>query len=352
MAIWGASATGASAPVQAARRPAGGSFGGPQNVSPPGEKALAGSIDFDSDGNGIVGYVRYTDSPTCCPQTIRGLGYDASGPVLSNVSVPGSATAGDSVGFSVSARDSWSSISQIRWTFGDGGSATGGSVAHVYGAAGSNTVTVTATDAVGNSRSSSRTIAVGAAPTGGAGGTTPPPLTLTVLSSTISNHFLAFTKYTKVDRLAVNDVPAGTRVKVQCKAKKKKQQKKGCPYRSRTVTTTFPRAKLNLLKPFKKKKMPPGLKITITMTAPGYIGKQFTYTMRKGNSPKAPKRLLHPARREARALHVSRSIPRGGARRRPCGSAVRAGTRTSISTTPSRRILNPHPAPHLSLRPR
>ena len=79
-----------------------------------------------------------------------------------------------------------------------------------------------------------------------------------MLSSSVSTHFLAFRKYTKVDMLAVNDLPAGTRVRVQCKTKKKKQQKKGCPYKSRTVATTFPRARLNVLKPFRKKKMPRG----------------------------------------------------------------------------------------------
>ena len=301
MAIWGASATAASAPVQASRRPAGGSFGGPQDVSPPGEKALAGSIDFDADGNGIVGYVRYTDSPTCCPLTMRGLGFDASGPVLSNLSVPGSATAGDSVGFSASARDTWSSISQVRWNFGDGESATGGSVAHVYGAAGSYTVTVTATDALGNGRSSSRTIAVAAPTTGGGGGVTPPPA-ITALSSTVTNSWLVYVKYTKVTALAANDLPAGTRVRVQCKTRKKKQQKKGCPYTSRTLATTFPRAKLNLLKPFKKKKLPVGTRVTIAISAPGFIGKRFTYTMRKRKRPKVSRLCIPPGGKPARCV--------------------------------------------------
>ena len=299
MAIWGAAATSADAPVQASRRPAGGSFGGPQDVSPPGEKALAGSIDFDADGNGIVGYVRYTDSPTCCPRTMRGLGFDASGPVLSNMSVPGSATAGDSVGFSVSARDTWSSISQVRWNFGDGESATGGSVAHVYGAAGSYTVTVTATDAVGNSRSSSRTIAVAAPPTGGGGGVTPPPA-ITALSSTVTNSWLVYVKYTKATALA-GQQPAGRHaVRVQCKTKKKKQQKKGCPYKTQDVHDAAARASSTCSSRSRRRSCRSGTRITITITAPGFIGKRFTYTMRKRKRPKrvAP---VHPARRQARA---------------------------------------------------
>jgi hypothetical protein len=38
------------------------------------------------------------------------------------------------------------------------------------------------------------------------------------------------------------------------------------------VTTAVPRAKLNLLTPFKKKKLPIGTKITNTITTPGQIG--------------------------------------------------------------------------------
>lgn len=130
------------------------------------------------------------------------------------------------------------------------------------------------------------------APGPGPGPITPPPLT--VLASTISNHFLSFPKFTKIDKLAINDLVAGERIQVKCKTKKKKQQKKGCPYKSRTVTTTFRRAKLNLLKPFRTRRLPPGTKVTIIMTAPNFIGKQFTYTVRKGKSPKSPLRLCIP----------------------------------------------------------
>ena len=38
----------------------------------------------------------------------------------------------------------------MSWSFGDGGIATGGAVAHAFGAPGAFTVTATATDAAGN----------------------------------------------------------------------------------------------------------------------------------------------------------------------------------------------------------
>ena len=94
-------------------------------------------------------------------------------------------------------------------------------------------------------------------------------------------------------RLAVNAIPANGRVKVQCKTKKKKQQKKSCPYKKKTFQSAKAKSKLKLLKPFKKKKLPVGTKVTVAMTATGFIGKQFTYTMRKSKQPKT-KRLCIP----------------------------------------------------------
>ncbi len=80
---------------------------------------------------------------------------------------------------------------------------------------------------------------------------------------------------------------AGSTVTVTCKTKKKSQQKKGCPYKRKRFTTSGARASLNLRKPFAKKKVPVGTRITIAIAAPGYIGKQITYTMRKGKIPKS-----------------------------------------------------------------
>jgi hypothetical protein len=100
----------------------------------------------------------------------------------------------------------------------------------------------------------------------------------------------------------VNNLPAGATVKVTCKAKKRKQQKKSCPYKRRSVTTTFARARLNLVKPFKKKKLRIGTKITVTITASGFIGKVFTFTVRKRAVPRVRSLCLPPGGRAARCV--------------------------------------------------
>ena len=94
--------------------------------------------------------------------------------------------------------------------------------------------------------------------------------------------------------LSVKNLPAGSTVTVTCKTKKKKQQKKGCPYKRKRFTTSGARARLNLRKPFAKKRVPVGAKITITITAPGFIGKQITYTVRKRKRPKSRVRCIPP----------------------------------------------------------
>jgi hypothetical protein len=117
---------------------------------------------------------------------------------------------------------------------------------------------------------------------------------VTVLPSTTSINSLAFAKFTKLTNLSVKNLVAGTTVTVTCKTKSKKQQKKGCPYKRKRFTTSGGRASLNLRKPFAKRKVPVGTKITITIVAPGSIGKQITYTTRKRKLPKSRVLCLPP----------------------------------------------------------
>ncbi len=116
---------------------------------------------------------------------------------------------------------------------------------------------------------------------------------LSVIPSTVQSSWSAFSKFTQVRKLAVN-VPAGTTVKTTCTAKNKRLQRKRCPYKSRSVTTTFARAKLDLKKPFGKLKLPVKTKITITITNRNFIGNVFKYTIRKRVLPSS-KTLCLPA---------------------------------------------------------
>ena len=66
-------------------------------------------------------------------------------------------------------------IVSYAWTFGDGGTATGPSVSHVYGGSGTYTVTLTVTDNRGGTAAKSQNVSVAAAPP-----PPPPPSTLNI----------------------------------------------------------------------------------------------------------------------------------------------------------------------------
>ena len=54
------------------------------------------------------------------------------------------------------------------------------------------------------------------------------------------------------------------------------------------------RSRISLLKPFKKQKLPVRTRLTITVTAPGAIGKRWTYTTRRRKVPKRTRLCIPP----------------------------------------------------------
>jgi hypothetical protein len=85
--------------------------------------------------------------------------YDA-GPRLSAFSVPATLALNAPGAFSLAASDPFSPITAITWGFGDGATASGASVTHAYATPGSQTATVTATNAGGLSSSLAAVTAV------------------------------------------------------------------------------------------------------------------------------------------------------------------------------------------------
>jgi hypothetical protein len=119
------------------------------------------------------------------------------------------------------------------------------------------------------------------------------------IPSTVSNSWLVFPKFTKSTLLRANNVLANSKIRVTCKTRRKKQQKKGCA-KARTISKKSGAARVNLRKPYRKKKLPIGTKLTITITTSGAIGKRFTFTVRKRKVPKLTLRCLPPGRKATR----------------------------------------------------
>jgi PKD repeat protein len=153
-------------------RPAGGSFGEPQEVSPTGQTVTSNgesdeqglNVAIDGDGNGLVGFTSQS------AELAEESQLDTVGPTLENVSIPASATAGVPVNLSVAPVDEVDPMPEVSWSFGDASTASGVSVTHTFASPGTYSVSVTATVAPGDSVTQTGSITV-AAPIGKA----PPP---------------------------------------------------------------------------------------------------------------------------------------------------------------------------------
>jgi PKD repeat protein len=108
------------------------------------------SVAIDPNGNAVLLYDgKEIDAATY------------SAPSIGGVSIPTTGTVGSPVAFSATPMDVWSSLT-TTWTFGDGTSGTGATLAHVYASPGQYQVTVTTTNLGGASANSSGTIAISA----------------------------------------------------------------------------------------------------------------------------------------------------------------------------------------------
>jgi hypothetical protein len=167
-------------------RPAGGLFSVPQQVSPPKQavnpssvgSALSLNVAVDAQGNGVFGFDAVDGSETLAGASLL----DAAGPTLTGLSIPANATALTPVAFSVLPVEEISGPGSTTWSFGDAATASGEAVSHTFANPGTYTVSVTATDALGNATTHTGEITVLPAPS--VGPAPLPVLQAAVLSST------------------------------------------------------------------------------------------------------------------------------------------------------------------------
>ena len=134
-------------------------FGAPQNISNGTVYSNNPVIGLDELGDGVVPY-----QLGATPNGIAAAIFDGAPPQLGTVSKPGTVQAGKAATFSANATDAFSSVT-LRWSFGDGSAAvTGTSVTHKYARSGHFTATLTASDAAGNSASTTFTVTVTSPP--------------------------------------------------------------------------------------------------------------------------------------------------------------------------------------------
>lgn len=119
-----------------------------QNVSSP-------KLTADGNGGALATFIRPDDTAN----RIWVTQYDANPPSITSLDGPASPQTGMPATYTAAAVDDWSGAS-LHWDFGDGATADGASVSHTFADAGARTVTVTATDGVGNQATRSLAITV------------------------------------------------------------------------------------------------------------------------------------------------------------------------------------------------
>jgi hypothetical protein len=148
--------------VEGSTESAGGKFGEPVRLSSGGKTLGPVSAAMDSQGDGVSSWV----SSEGANDIVQLAGYQATGPSLEMLQAPTEGQAGDPLAFSVSPLSVWSTIASTTWSWGDGSPDTSGTgVTHVFDAAGTYQVSVSATDALGNATNATRTVTIQAAPT-------------------------------------------------------------------------------------------------------------------------------------------------------------------------------------------
>ena len=152
VAVWANKATGA---IRAALRAAGGAWRPPVRVSSPSSSAARVALDGSSRAvavwNRTNAEVVLTETADLVP----------NGPLVTSITAPTNSRVGATVRFAVTAR-AWAAplAGAPLWRFGDGRSANGTHVSHVYRSAGTYTVTVSQGDSSGAKTAATRRISV------------------------------------------------------------------------------------------------------------------------------------------------------------------------------------------------
>jgi hypothetical protein len=142
VAAWVRTADEASRVEFARRAPGAARFAPSGLVSAAAPEAASLDLHVDADGNALAGFLR---GGVATVQTL-----DAAGPRFATVEVREAGHALDVYPFAVEASDAWSTVAATAFDFGDGTTAPGPRAEHAFPNQGERTVTVSATDALGN----------------------------------------------------------------------------------------------------------------------------------------------------------------------------------------------------------
>jgi hypothetical protein len=100
-----------------------------------------------------------------------------------------------------------------------------------------------------------------------------------LLRSLVSTGWVFAAHYTGVQALIVRNAPAGARITVDCRGR-------GCPFKgTKRITVRRDLAPTSLLSVFRHAKLRAGARVTVNITANGFVGRTYAYRIKIGDLP-------------------------------------------------------------------
>jgi hypothetical protein len=115
------------------------------------------------------------------------------------------------------------------------------------------------------------------------------------LGAIVANQWIFGTRFSRLQKLVVHNAPGGARVAFRCSGR-------SCPTRrTRRVTVRNVLTRVTLHRPFRRARLRPGTKLTVTITAAQTIGRTYSYVVKRGAAPETKVTCRAPGQRRSRS---------------------------------------------------
>jgi hypothetical protein len=115
------------------------------------------------------------------------------------------------------------------------------------------------------------------------------------LGAVVANQWVFGSRFSRLLKLVVHNAPGGSRVSFRCAGR-------SCPTRrTRRFTVRSVLQRVTLHRPFRRSRLRPGTKLTVTITAAETIGRTYSYVVKRGAAPETKVTCRPPGQRRSRA---------------------------------------------------
>ena len=115
------------------------------------------------------------------------------------------------------------------------------------------------------------------------------------LGAVVANQWVFGTRFSRLLKLVVHNAPGGARIAFRCAGR-------SCPTRrTKRVRVRSVLTRVTLDRPFRRARLRPGTKLTVTITAAQTIGRTYTYVVKRGEAPASTVTCRAPGQRRGRS---------------------------------------------------